>query len=150
MTKLAVLLIACAVAAVVAGCGANAERNDYIDEVNAEQGELLESVSAVVSGPVPTNTKEAAAVAHKLSVAFGDGADQIEAIDPPEEVADLHARLVAGLRRLSERLANAQDALTGSSAQEAADAAADLQQQISHAQERINALIDSINSEFQS
>ena len=149
MTKLTVSLVA-VLALTVAGCGAAAEQNDYVDAVNAEQNQLLDDVSAVVSGPVPTTSAEAAEVAHKLSVAFGDAADQMESISAPDDVASLHAQLVAGLRRLSERLDKAQQALTGSSAQEAAAAAADLQQQISHAQEKINGLIDRINTAFQS
>lgn len=148
MTKLTVLTVL-ATAAIAVGCGAGNEQNDYVDQVNAEQGELLDAVGKVVSGPVPTNSKEAAQVADDLSAAFADAADQIEAIEPPDEVATQHARLVAGLRKLSGRLADAAKALTGSSAQEAADAAADLQQQISHAQDRINTLIDQINAEFQ-
>jgi len=149
MPKLAAALAALATLAIAAGCGSAAEQNDYVDQVNEEQSQLLDSVSKVVSGPAPTNSEEAAKVADELSSAFAEGADRIEAIDPPDEVADLHARLVSGLRRLSDRLAAAGKALTGSSAQDAADAAADLQQQITHAQDRINRLIDQINAKFQ-
>ena len=64
MTKLTVSLVA-VLALAVAGCGAAAEQNDYVDAVNAEQNQLLDDVSAVVSGPVPTTSAEAAEVAHK-------------------------------------------------------------------------------------
>jgi methyl-accepting chemotaxis protein len=147
---LTVILAPLAIAAVAVGCGTANEQSDYVDQVNAAQKDLLGAVNQVVSGSVPTNTREAAQVADELSAAFADAADQMEQIDPPEEVAKLHASLVAGLRKLSGRLADAAKALTGSNAQDAADAAADLQQQISHAQTRINGLIDQINSVFQS
>ena len=85
-----------------------------------------------------------------LSRAFATSADEIEAIEPPDNVAELHGQLVDGMRGLSDRLREAQRALAGGNAQRAAEAAADLQRETSKAQARIQDLIDRINAELES
>ena len=150
MTKLTALAATVAIAIVAAGCGSVAEQNDYVEQVNAEQTQLLDSIGNIVSGSAPTNSLQAAAVAGKLSRAFATSADEIEAIEPPDNVAELHGQLVDGMRGLSDRLREAQRALAGGNAQRAAEAAADLQRETSKAQARIQDLIDRINAELES
>lgn len=150
MTKLTALAATVAIAIVAAGCGSVAEQNDYVEQVNAEQTQLLDSIGKIVSGPAPTNSQQAAEVAGNLSRAFATSADEIEAIEPPDNVAELHGQLVDGMRGLSDRLREAQRALAGGNAQRAAEAAADLQRETSKAQARIQDLIDRINAELES
>lgn len=150
MTKLTALAATVAIAIVAAGCGSVAEQNDYVEQVNAEQTQLLDSIGKIVSGPAPTNSQQAAEVAGNLSRAFATSADEIEAIEPPDNVAELHGQLVDGMRGLSDRLREAQHALAGGNAQRAAEAAADLQRETSKAQARIQDLIDRINAELES
>ena len=108
MTKLTALAATVAIAIVAAGCGSVAEQNDYVEQVNAEQTQLLDSIGKIVSGPAPTNSQQAAEVAGNLSRAFATSADEIEAIEPPDNVAELHGQLVDGMRGLSDRLREAQ------------------------------------------
>ncbi len=150
MTKFTALAATVAIAIVAPGCGSVAEQNDYVEQVNAEQTQLLDSIGKIVSGPAPTNSEQAAEVAGRLSRAFATSANEIEAVDPPEDVANLHAQMVDGMRELSDRLRDAQRALAGGNAQQAAEAAADLQQQTTRAQQRIQGLIDRINAELES
>ncbi len=150
MTKLTALAATVAIAIVAAGCGSVAEQNDYVEQVNAEQTQLLDSIGKIVSGSAPTNSQQAAEVAGNLSRAFATSADEIEAIEPPDNVAELHGQLVDGMRGLSDRLREAQRALAGGNAQRAAEAAADLQRETSKAQARIQDLIDRINAELES
>lgn len=150
MTKLTALAATVAIAIVAAGCGSVAEQNDYVEQVNAEQTQLLDSIGNIVSGSAPTNSQQAAEVAGKLSRAFATSADEIEAIEPPDNVAELHGQLVDGMRGLSDRLREAQRALAGGNAQRAAEAAADLQRETSRAQARIQDLIDRINAGLES
>ena len=67
---------------------------------------------------------------------------------PPEEVADLHAQLVGELRQIADRIAKAEDAFRDADAQQAAEAATELQQATNQAQTDLNELIDEINAEF--
>lgn len=150
--KLRIRLVATVVAATAtallgAGCG-NGEQNDYVDQINALQNQLVDQVTEVVSGDPPTNPRQAANVAGDLSQVFADGADEIEAVDPPEEVADLHQQLVDAIRNISDQIDTAQQAFTSGNAEEASQAAIELQNATGSAQTQLNSLIDQINAEF--
>lgn len=146
MRKLASMLAI--VATVATGCGSADGQDEYVDQVNVLQGELVDEVTATVSGAAPSTSKEAAAVADELEQVFNASADRIEAVTAPEEVADLHTRLVDEIRQIADQIARAEEAFTSGDAQEAAEAATDLQAATSQAQNRLNALIDQINAEF--
>jgi PBP1b-binding outer membrane lipoprotein LpoB len=148
MIKLASMLAVAAVALIAAGCGDVEEQNDYVDQVNALQTELVSEVTAVVSGTPPSNAQQAADVAGELGDVFNDSADDIEAVTPPEEVADLHAELVAKIRDIADQINAAEEAFTSGNAQEAAQAATELQSATNSAQTELNSLIDQINAEF--
>ena len=62
MTKLTALAATVAIAIVAAGCGSVAEQNDYVEQVNAEQTQLLDSIGNIVSGSAPTNSQQAAEI----------------------------------------------------------------------------------------
>lgn len=149
MIKFASMLAVGAVALIAAGCGDVEEQNDYVDQVNALQTELVSEVTAVVSGTPPSNAQQAADVAGELGDVFSASADDIEAVTPPEEVADLHAELVEKIRDIADQITAAEEAFTSGNAQEAAQAATELQSATNSAQTELNSLIDQINAEFE-
>jgi hypothetical protein len=149
MTRLASLLVVGIVAVIGAGCGSTDEQNNYVDQINALQTDLVNQVNEVVAGSPPANAQQAAAVAADLEKAFSASADDIEAVTPPDEVADLHDQLVTKIREIADQIAKARNAFENGNAQEAAAAAVDLQTATSQAQTDLNTLIDEINAEFQ-
>lgn len=148
MRRSASLLAVGAIAATLAGCG-NDEQNEYVDEVNALQNELVAEVGDVTtSGSVPTTPQQAADVAGELAQVFEEGAEQFEAVTPPEEVADLHAQLVEQIQAIADQVADAEEAFRSGDAQEASQAAIALQEAANDAQTALNGLIDRINEEL--
>jgi hypothetical protein len=141
-----VVIAIAAAAAIAAGCG-NEEQNNYVDEVNAIQTDIADAATEA-STSAPSNPEEAADVGHQIADAFGQGADDLAAIDPPEEVADLHDQLTQELSQVADDINNAADTFESGNAQQAAQAAVELQQSVTTAQTEVNSLIEQINSEF--
>lgn len=148
MKRLAGALAIAALAVIGVGCG-NDEQNDYVEEVNRLQTELVDEVTAAVSGAVPTNQQDAAEIAAELEQVFADGAEQFESVTPPEEVADLHEQLVKQIDGIAEQVGAAEEAFTSGNATEASQAALALQEASNRIQTDLNGLIDQINSELQ-
>jgi hypothetical protein len=148
MKRLAGALAIASLAVIGVGCG-NDEQNDYVDEVNRLQTELVDEVTAAVSGAVPTNQQDAAEIAAELEQVFADGAEQFESVSPPEEVADLHEQLVKQIDGIAEQVGAAEEAFTSGNATEASQAALALQEASNRIQTDLNGLIDQINSELQ-
>ena len=145
--RVSMVVIAIAAAAgIAAGCG-NGEQNDYVDQVNAIQQDIADAATEAGSS-APSNPQEAADVGHQIADAFAQGADDLEAVDPPEEVADLHQQLTDELSTVSDDINQAADTFESGNAQQAAQAAVDLQSSVTEAQTTVNSLIDQINSEF--
>ena len=142
----AALLVA---AAIGAGCGSSEQSNDYVDEVNGLQVELVTQVTDVVSGAQASSPKQAAGVAADLRDVFETKAEELEAVEPPEDVAELHDQLVAEVRDVADQIAKAEEAFTSGDPQEAAQAAVALQTATTKAQTDLNTVIDAINSQLQ-
>jgi hypothetical protein len=138
------VLAVAAIAVSAAGCG-NGEQNAYVDQVNALQTQLVDEVTAVTTPP-PANAQEAAAIPGQLETAFTQMADDLEAVTPPSEVADLNDQLVTTIRDIAGQFADADAALSSGNAQQAQQALGDLQTSISQGQTELNSLIDQINS----
>ncbi len=143
---LSVVIAVGAAGAIAAGCG-NEEQNDYVDEVNSIQQEIADAATQAGSTPA-TNPQEAAEVGRQIADAFAQGAADLEAVDPPEEVADLHQQLIDQLSTVADDINNAADAFESGNAQQAQQAAVELQQSVTTAQTEVDSLIDQINSEF--
>jgi hypothetical protein len=144
---------AAAVALIVAaglavGCG-NGEQNDYVDQVNEIQTQLADDLADVGAGPATSNPKEAAQAADQIAAVFGSAADELETVEPPEDVADLHTELVSSLRGIGKDVTAASDAFTSGNPQEAQQAALDLTQAATQAQTQLDSLVDQINTQLQ-
>lgn len=138
-------LLVCAALALVA-CGSNEEDNDYVEQVNEIQNRLVEEVTETVSGEPPADPKAAAEVAGDLEGVFTSTADEFEAVEPPQDVADLHDELVAAIRSVGARIGEAEKAFASGSSKQAARAALELQTATTDLQPQLTALIDDINA----
>jgi hypothetical protein len=143
---LMVVVSLAAAAGIAAGCG-NGEQNDYVDQVNAIQQDIADAATEAGSS-APSNPQEAADVGHQIADAFDQGAQDLQGVDPPEEVSDLHQQLTDELSSVAADINKAADTFESGNAQQAAQAAVELQQSVTTAQTEVNSLIDQINSEF--
>lgn len=141
------LLLAGALA--LAACGSNEENDDYVDQVNAIQEQLVDDVTEAVSGAPPTNPEAAAEVAADLEGVFTSTAEEFEAVEPPQDVADLHDELVAAIRRVGARIGEAEKAFASGDSKRAARAALELQTATTDLQPQLTRLIDDINARLQ-
>jgi hypothetical protein len=144
-------LAAPAIAAALAlgACGGDGEADDYVDEVNQVQVELVDEVTATVSANPPANAEQAADVAANLRDDFATTARELEAIEPPEEVAGVHDELVAAIRGLRAGIGEAERAFASGNPGRAARAASDLQAASADLQPELNRLVDEINAQLQ-
>lgn len=137
-------------ASIAAGCGSDTEEaNDYVDEVNGLQVELVNEVTAAVSGAPPADPEAAAQVATDLQEVFETTADDLAAINPPEDVAGLHEQLVGSVSDVGEQIGEAEQAFSSGNPQQAAQAALQLQSATTELQNELNGLIDEINTQLQ-
>ncbi len=135
-----------AAAALAAGCGSDEEANSYVDEVNAIQTALVADVNEVAAEAPPANAKAVAAVAADLRAVFERNAAELERIEPPEEVADLHAQLATAVGDVAERIGEAERTFERGDPQQAAKAALELQTATTELQGELSGLIDQINA----
>jgi hypothetical protein len=133
----------------LAACGSNEEDNDYVEQVNASQEQLVDEVTETVSGAPPANPRAAAEVAGELEGVFASTADEFEAIEPPQDVADLHDELVAAIRGVGTRIGETEKAFASGSSKQAARAALELQTATTDLQTQLSTLIDDINAQLQ-
>ena len=136
-------------AALIAGCGDNEEKNDYVDQINEIQTQFVDDVNNVVSGQTPSTPDDAANLATDLADLTDQTADDIAAVDPPDEVADLQQELVSTLHDVADQIDSAGDAFSSGNPQQAAQAATELQTATQKAQTDLNRIIDEINSTLQ-
>ena len=143
-----VLAVLIAAALALGACGSDDEANDYVEQVNEIQSRLVEDVTETVSGGPPADTDAAAEVAADLRRVFANTADELAAIAPPEEVADLHDELVRAIRWVGVRIGRAEQAFADGSPQQAARAARELQSATADLQSELRTLIDAINAQL--
>jgi outer membrane murein-binding lipoprotein Lpp len=143
-----VLAIAVVASLLAAGCGDTGEKNDYVDQVNALQNDLVDKVTTA-AGNAPTSQKEAAEYSAKIAAIFSASADEFAAIDPPQDVADLHSQLVDQIRSIAADTRKAERTLRQGTPEEAQKALTELQNAATDAQNRLNMLIDEINTDLQ-
>ncbi len=137
-------------ASIAAGCGsATEEANNYVDDVNDLQVELVNQVNEAVSGAQPADPNAAAQVFTDLQDVFDTAADDLDAIDPPEDVADLHQQLVGSISDVGDQIGDAEQTFSSGNSQQAAQAAAQLQSATTELQTELNGLIDDINAQLQ-
>ena len=145
MRGLAAVAVA-SLALVAGGCGGNDEANDYVSEVNAATGRFDDAVTTVASqAPSADSPSQAGKLLDAFAAELDRSASRVKQISPPEDVADLHARLIKRIANLSDQVAAAADELRGASA---GRAARELQAFVSKATsegQEVNNTIEQIN-----
>ena len=135
--------------ALIAGCGDSEEKNDYVDEVNELQLAYVEDVNQLVSGAPPTSPNELGQVATDLAGLTEDLAVDIDSVEPPDEVTDLHEQLVDELKGVAAQIEDAEAQISSGNPQEAVQAATELQQATTDARTELDSIISEINSTLQ-
>ncbi len=147
MHRAGIAAIALAAATIAAGCGSE-EQNEYVDEVNALQTELVTEVTETVSSVPPTDPKGFADVAAELQATFDAKADEFEAVDAPDDVAQLHGELVETIRAVGTQIGDAEAGFASGNPRKAQQSALALQEAGTELQTQLNGLIDEINAEL--
>jgi hypothetical protein len=80
--------------ALLAACSSSDDKNAYVDEINALQQDYQAEITEL---GVPTTLPEVRELAATASDLDAQLAADVAAVDPPEEVADLHEELIAAL-----------------------------------------------------
>jgi hypothetical protein len=143
----AALLCCLTVAALaLAACG-NSEQNDYVDQVNAVQTEFLNAMTAAASTP-PTNPSQAGDLISSMEDAFNTAAEDLQAISPPDDVADLHQQLIDKMSELGDKVSEVGKALKSGNQQQAQQAAQELQDALLQAQTDVTDLTTQINDQL--
>lgn len=142
-----------AAGALVAGCGGDAEEsNDYVDAVNGAQIEIVGEITQAASEiPAANSNNPEAAVegAEAMAAVFGDGAETIAAIDPPEDVADLHDELVALLEDVETQIDDAAQLLSSDDPAELQEGATAITAAGAESQTEFDRIITEINAQLQ-
>ena len=132
----------------LAACdGDTAENNDYVDQVNEVSSTLLSSVESLpAAGGSPQQVSSAL---EDVSTQVGTAADDLEAIDPPEDVASLHDKIVADLNTLSDEASNAANEVSSGGAAAAVGVIAQFVAEANRIGTEIDSTITEINDELQ-
>ena len=147
---LAVSLLLLAVPA-LAACGEDTdEQNDYVDEVNGVTTGLNDELNRI-SGEVTSigNPEEAADAFASFDEAVRSAADELERIDPPEEVAELQDQLVAEVERLAAEAGNVDDEIREGGPAAVIGVATGFIAEANRVSADIDATLDEINSVLQ-
>lgn len=145
-TRALLLTVLPASLAILAGCGGDvAEKNEYVDKVNAAQQRFVKSTESLAA----SNPAEVVDALGEIRTGVEKVADEIEAIEPPEDVKDSHAKLVDVLRDFTAELDTATKAISSEKdpAKQAA-AAQELLSTINATSQKFNAAIDEINTKL--
>jgi hypothetical protein len=102
--------VATAVALVVSGCGGGTAKNDYVDSINKAQATLNTQLSSLGSGLSAGDTAAAATQLDKGGKAIDAAADNFNGIQPPDDAAGAHKKIVDGLHKLAATFREAADA----------------------------------------
>lgn len=145
--RLTLALLAAVAALAVAACG-NDEQNSYVDDVNAAQNEFLDSMTQAASQPPPTNAQQANALVSSMEDSLNAFADDLEGIEPPEDVADLHQELITTTTDVADEIGKLGKALQSGDPRRAAQAATQLSTVVTSAQGKFTSLIDQINTKL--
>lgn len=142
----ATVAVLAAAGAIAAGCG-NEEQNDYVDQVNGIQTTMLDELTTISSSSL-TNLQEIDDALTQMSDTFGTASEDLAAIDPPEEVADLHDQLVAETDDVAQQIGGFTDSFSSGNQQQIVEAASEMTTELTEAQTTLTEIVDEINAEF--
>ena len=145
---LALALIAASALALAACDGDTAENNEYVDQVNEVSSTLLSSVQSLpAAGGSPQQISSAL---ERVSTDVGTAATDLSEIEPPEDVTELHDKIVTDLNTLKAEATNAANEVAAGGAAGAAGVVAQFVAEANRIGAEIDATITEINNELQS
>src|SRR5262245_42456903 len=89
-------------------CGSSAN-NGYVDSVNNVTYQLQSDVTQITNEAKVNSPKQAADVFDQVAVKIDAAAAELQGIDPPDQVAGLHAKLVSEMKQLGAEAKGASD-----------------------------------------
>lgn len=142
------LVVLLSLGLIAAGCGDTAEKNDYVDELNAVQVEVFNDITAL-NAATSTDPSEAKSDLNKLVAAVEDGADKIEAVEPHPDVTAQHAELVSLMRDFASDLETQSKKLDSTDPSTLIEAGTEISRLGTEAGTEFDRVIDEINSTLQ-
>jgi hypothetical protein len=134
---------------VACGGGDNTETNDYVDAVNEVTTTLQSSITEISTQGGVSSPEQAATVFEDVAQKVDGAATDIERITPPDEVADLHDKLVQDMQTLSDDATGAADDIKAGGAASVSGVAAQFLSEANQLGSQIDATIGQINAELQ-
>jgi len=137
----------CAATFFLVACGDNAEQNDYVDQVNEVQTTLESDISDL--SQTPQSPDELTSFYDDTVASLNEAATSLENIEPPDDVKDLHEKLISEVQDLSGVIQEAADSIKQGGAASVPGAVSQLATEGSQIQSQFSATIDEINSKLQ-
>jgi Family of unknown function (DUF6376) len=144
---LTVALVSAAALFVVACDGDTAEKNDYVDEVNEVQSTLQSDISKLAQSP--RSPEQLVGFYEETVASLESAVDSLENIEPPDEVAELHDRLITEVQDLADVITGAVDEIEQGGAAALPGAVSQLATEGTRIQTEFSSTIDEINSTLQ-
>ena len=137
-------------AALAAGCGGgSADENAYVQSVNGIQAQMNSSFLRLQERITPSSTpQQDQATLGGFLRAAGTAVRRLEAVDPPEDVAALHRRLIAQVSRYGTEIDRARAAVRSRDRRRLLEAQTDLSSKGTEIGRDVQAVINDINEEL--
>lgn len=113
--KLGLVALAAGIVLFAAACGGGSSerlsKDAYLTKVSAVGDTMNATLSGL--GDTPSDPKAAAEQFAKLGDALAGAADELAALNPPEEVDAAHKKFTKGIRMLADEIGKAGDGMKG-------------------------------------
>ena len=123
------------------------EKNDYVDEVNEVQTTLQDEIANLAQ--TPRSPEELVTFYDETVASLESAVASLEDIEPPDDVAELHDKLVTEIQGLADVISGAVDEIKQGGAAAVPGAVGQLATEGSRLQAEFSATIDEINSTLQ-
>ncbi len=148
--RLIVPVLVAASAIAVAACGEDTEeKNDYVDQVNEVTTTLNQGLTEISSGAAATSPDQAATVFADFGSELETAASDLEGIEPPEDVTDLHDKLVTEVKDLGATATNAADEIEAGGVASVTGVATEFITEATTASTAVDSTITEINNTLQ-
>jgi cell division septum initiation protein DivIVA len=135
----ALLLVACG--------GDTEEKNDYVDEVNEIQTTLQDEINSLAEQP--ESPDQLVGFYDDAVASLNAAVTSLEDVSPPDDVTELHDRLISEVQELSDIIKGAADEIKNGGVAAVPGAVQQLVTEATRVQTEFSATIDEINSTLQ-
>jgi Family of unknown function (DUF6376) len=134
-------------ALLLVACGDSEEKNDYVDEVNEIQTTLQDEISSLAQQP--ESPEQLVTFYNDTVSSLEQAATSLEDVSPPDDVAELHDRLVSEVQELAGVIKGAADEIREGGIAAVPGAVQQLTTEATRVQNEFSSTIDEINSTLQ-